>query len=334
MKPKVIVFTKIQQEVLNYIGETCSVTYFEHLNPSNYPDFLLALGEAEGILGYGIKVDKELLDYAPRLKVVSTLSVGYEALNIAELTARRILATNLSDVSNDSIADVIFALILATARRIPELDQFVKKGNWKQKVISEDLFGVDVHHKVLGIIGMGRIGTAIAKRAHHGFDMRILYHNRSRNEEAERMYEAQYCCLDELLKQSDFVCLMTPLTAETENLMGIREFQLMKKTAIFINGSRGTTVNEKDLIFALQNQWILAAGLDVYEKEPVDPHNPLVKMKNVVTVPHIGPATLETLLNMGMLAAKNLVQGLTGQKPQNLINPEVLANLTSRKFRD
>lgn len=186
------------------------------------------------------------------------------------------------------------------------------------------MFGIDVHNKVLGIIGMGRIGRAIAKRANKGFDMKILYHNRSRNEDAEKEYNAKYCSIDELMQKSDFVCLMTPLTNETKNLIGKREFSLMKESAIFINGSRGETVNEMDLIEVLQLGKIKAAGLDVYEKEPIDKEHPFLQMKNVVTLPHIGSTTKETRYKMAELAANNLVQGLLGDTPTNVINEEVL----------
>ena len=201
----------------------------------------------------------------------------------------------------------------------------MKSGQWTKSIEAEH-YGVDVHHKTLGIIGMGRIGQSIAKRAHLGFDMNILYHNRSRNEEAEDKYNATYCSLDELLAQSDFVCLMTPLTPETERLIGLEQFKRMKKSAIFINGSRGKTIVEKDLITALQNGDIAGAGLDVFEEEPVNPSNPLLKMKNVVVLPHVGSSTYETELKMSQLAAHNLELGLSGQTPPNLLNPSALKN--------
>jgi gluconate 2-dehydrogenase len=233
------------------------------------------------------------------------------------------MATNTPDVLNETTADAIFGLLLITARRMAELDRYVKEGKWEAP-IGENLFGVDVHHKTLGIIGMGKIGTAIAKRAHFGFGMNILYHNRSRNQKAEEQFHATYCELEDLLKQSDFVCLMTPLTSETKHLIGLKQFQLMKRSAIFINGSRGQTVNEKDLIYALQNKLILGAGLDVFEQEPVPKDHPLLKMNNVVTLPHIGSATYETRYAMAKLATENLIKGLKGLCPPNLINQEVM----------
>lgn len=318
MKPKVIVYKKVDEKVLNFIENTCEVTYFEKLDSQNYPLFLKELKDAQGILGSGVMVDKELLDQAPLLKIVCNTSVGYDNLDLTALADRGILATNTPDVLNDTVGDTIVGLILSTARRIPELDHWVKTDQWKSG-LEEKWFGVDVHHKVLGIIGMGGIGSVLAKRAHFGFDMEILYHNRSRNEEAEQKFGATYCSLEELLKKSDFVCLMTPLTPQTEKLMGTKEFNLMKESSIFINASRGKTVDEEALIHALQRGQILGAGLDVFVEEPVNLENPLLSMKNVVTLPHIGSATYETRFKMAMLAATNLVAGLKGDTPPTLI---------------
>lgn len=265
-------------------------------------------------------VDRQLLDQGPKLKVVSNVSVGYNNLDLEQLGKRNIMATNTPGVLTDTVADTIFGLLIATARRLPELDQFVKNGEWQTEAVENEHFGIDVHHKTLGIIGMGQIGQAIAQRAHLGFDMDIIYHNRSRKPDLEEKFAATYCDLEELLRSSDFVCLMTPLTAETEGLIGLREFQLMKSSAIFINGSRGKTIVEQDLIEALNNGELAAAGLDVFEQEPVDPNNPLLKMKNVVTTPHIGSSTHETELRMSQLAAKNLEAGLNGKRPPNLID--------------
>jgi glyoxylate/hydroxypyruvate/2-ketogluconate reductase len=318
LKPRIIVYKKVDKKVLDFIAATCEVIYFEKLDSESYPVFLNELKDAQGLLGSGLKVDKELLDQAPQLKIVSNISVGYDNLDLTALTEKGIMATNTPDVLNDTVADTILGLILSTARRIPELDQWVKTGQW-QSGLEEKWFGVDVNHKVLGIIGMGGIGSAVAKRAHFGFDMEILYHNRSRNEGAEEKYGATYCSMEELLKKSDFICLMTPLTPETVNMIGKREFELMKESAIFINASRGKTVDEDALIQALQNGQIYGAGLDVFVQEPVEKDNPLLSMNNVVTLPHIGSATYETRFKMAMTAATNLVTGLQGEIPPNLL---------------
>ncbi|MEH7158290.1 2-hydroxyacid dehydrogenase [Neobacillus drentensis] len=326
MKPKVIVYKKIDTTVLAYLSENCEVTYFETLDSQSLPSFYQELKNATGIIGSGLKVDAKLLDLAPQLKVISNISVGYDNLDMPEISKRNIMATNTPEVLNDSVADTIFGLLLATARRMPELNQLVKSGGWTAQV-GEGLYGVDVHHKKLGIIGMGGIGSAIAKRAHFGFDMPILYHNRSRNTEAEQTFQATYYSLEELCQQADFICLMTPLTPNTVKLIGEKEFKLMKKTAIFVNGSRGATVDEDALVHALQNGEILAAGLDVFAQEPVSPDHPLLGMDNVVTLPHIGSATHETRLKMANLAAESLVIGLQGKMPQTLINQEVFAEV-------
>jgi len=318
MKPKVIIYKKVDKEVIDFIQQTSEVVYFEKLDENTYPMFLQELKSANGIIGSGLKIDKELLDHAPQLKMVSNISVGYDNLDLEALANRGILATNTPGVLNETVADTIIGLILAAARRIPELDHWVKDGQW-QTNLEEQWFGVDVHHKTLGIIGMGGIGSVVAKRAHFGFDMEILYHNRSRYMDAEEQYQAIYCSLEELLQKSDFVCLMTPFTADTENLMGKREFELMKRSAIFINASRGKTVDEEALIHAIETGEILGAGLDVFVNEPIRSDHPLLLMKNVVTTPHIGSATYETRLKMAMLAAANLVSGLKGETPANLI---------------
>jgi glyoxylate/hydroxypyruvate/2-ketogluconate reductase len=318
MKPKVIVYKKVDKKVLDFIADICEVIYFEKLDSESLPVFLKELKDAQGLLGSGLKVDKELLEQAQNLKIVCNIAVGYDNLDLNALTESGIMATNTPNVLNDTVADTILGLILSTARRIPELDQWVKKGQWESG-LEEKWFGVDVHHKVLGIIGMGGIGSAVAKRAHFGFDMEILYNNRSRNEAVEEKYGATYCSMEELLKKSDFICLMTPLTPETLNLIGEREFKLMKESAIFINASRGKTVDEDALIQALQNGQIYGAGLDVFVQEPVEKDNPLLSMNNVVTLPHIGSATYETRFKMAMTAATNLVTGLQGERPPNLI---------------
>jgi len=323
VKRKIIAYNLELTEALEKIDDQFEVLIFDSINPKTDPAFLQALEDVEGIIGLALPVDQELLDQAPNLKIVSNNSTGYNNLSIEEMTKRGVMGTNTPGVLEDTTADAIFGILLACARRIPELDHFVKSGNWQGHLTTAQ-YAIDVHHKKLGIIGMGKIGSAIAKRAHFGFDMEILYHNRNRNLEAEQKYNASYCDLDTLLKESDYVCLMTPLTPETENLMGEREFKQMKKSAIFVNGSRGRTVNETALIQALENKEIHGAALDVYQIEPIKLDNPLLQFQNVVTTPHIGSSTYETELKMAELAVENLLAGLTGKRPKNLINLEVL----------
>lgn len=319
MKQKIVVYNRLEKPVLEHLANKYEVMFFKDIDTRTDPNFLSAIQEADALIGLELTVDKQLLDRAPNVKIVSNVSVGYNNLDIDELTKRGIMATNTPGILTDTVADTAFALILAAARKVPQLDNWVKAGKW-QKTIEVEQYGVDVHHKKLGIIGMGRIGEAIAKRAHFGFDMDVLYHNRTRKPEAETGYNATYCTLDELLKEADFICLMTPLTAETTGLLGKREFALMKKSAIFINASRGKTIVEADLIAALEAGEIAGAALDVFTEEPVQVDNPLLKMENVITVPHIGSSTWETELEMSKLAAHNLECGLTGIKPPNLLN--------------
>ena len=289
------------------------------------PEFEQALPSSLGLIGSGLVVDSALLDRAPSLRIVSNISAGYDNLDIDELTNRGILATNTPDVLTETTADAIFGLLISTARRIPELDRYVKEGSWTGK-IDNSLFGVDVHGKTLGIIGMGKIGQAVAERARFGFRMEILYHNRTRKPEAEAKLDAVYRDLEDLLRQSDFVCLMAPQTPETIRMIGEREFGLMKESAIFINGSRGALVDENALVEALTSGRILAAGLDVFEKEPIGISHPLLSLPNAVTLPHIGSATSETRLEMARLAIQNLIEGLSGKTPPSLINSEVKAS--------
>lgn len=325
MTKKVIAVNRVEQEVLDILEKEVDVTFFTGIKSTENPEFIAALKNADGVIGLDLKVDDTLLDLAPNVKIFSNVSVGYNNLNIDALTKRNVMATNTPGVLNETVADTIFGLLIATARRIPELDRYVKARQWKADLTSDN-YGVDVHHKTIGIIGMGRIGEAIANRAHFGFHMNILYHNRTRKLEAEEKFNATYKELDELLQEADYIVLMTPLSEETVGLIGAREFALMKESAIFINGSRGKTIVEADLIKALQNNEIAAAGLDVFEKEPVEHDNPLLDMPNVVTLPHIGSSTYATELAMSKLACENLLAGLRGEKPPSLINESVWEN--------
>lgn len=322
MKPKIYVTYPIGKEVKAYLAEHCEIRQWDGQRAVPEDILRTELQEIEGLYtsGYGInKIDEQLLSYAPHLKVVSNVSVGYNNFDVAALQKRNIIGTNTPGVLDETVADLAFGLILSTARRIVELDRFVKAGFWTNETTYADTYGKDVHGATVGIIGMGRIGEAIAKRAKFGFNMDIHYHNRSRKLAAEEKYGATYRELDELLQEADFVVLMTPLTEETFQLIGEKEFKLMKKSAVFINMSRGQTVDEQALIQALKTKEIFAAGVDVYEQEPTDPQNPLLALPNVVTVPHIGSATVKTEEEMAMCAARNLVAVLTGNNPQNPI---------------
>lgn len=317
-KPKVFIAREIPKEVEDYIGEFCDYEKWDKKENIPRQELFSKLSDKEGLLLTGIKVNEELLNNAENLKVVSNISVGYNNFDIKAMKARNIIGTNTPGVLDNTVADLIFGLILSSARRITELDRYVKEGKWKAED-DKNLFGVDVHHSTLGIIGMGRIGEAVAKRARFGFDMEVLYYNRNRKENVEESLGVKYCEFQLLLEKANFIVLMTPFTKDTYHLIDSEEFNRMKKTAIFINASRGQTINESALIEALQNKKILGAGLDVYEKEPIDPENPLLKMSNVVTLPHIGSAVEKTRFDMAMSAARNMVTALSGEVPPDIV---------------
>ena len=305
-----------------FLEKTCHVYEWKGERRIPRETLLKEIKTVDGLLttsASGGYIDDELLMHAPRLKVISNVSVGFNNFDIVAMNKRNIIATNTPNILNETVADLAFALILSTSRRIVELDKFVKEGSWNLTSNYQDMYGKDVHSATLGIIGMGRIGEEIARRAKFGFNMNVLYYNRNRKLEAEQKYDARYCNLATLLANSDYVVLVTPLTPETFQLLGEKEFKIMKKSAILINVSRGQTVDEEALIRALQNGEIYGAGLDVFEKEPVEHDNPLLKMTNVVTVPHIGSATAKTEEEMAMRAAENLVAVLTGSEPQNRV---------------
>jgi len=313
VKPKIYVTLPITNEVEKYLSEDCEVSKWTGEGRIPRDILLQEIEEVDGLLTSGIRIDEELLTKAPKLKIVSNVSVGYNNFDVEAMRKYNVIGTNTPFVLDETVADLTFSLILASARRISELDQLVKMGNWNPAKDDKAFFGLDVHSSTIGIVGMGRIGEAVARRAKFGFNMDVLYYNRNRKPDAEEKYEAEYCDLDSLLKKSDFVVMLTPLTPETEHLIGEREFKLMKKTAFFINVSRGKTVDEKALIRALKDKEIYGAGLDVFQKEPVEKDNPLLKMQNVVTVPHIGSATEKTRDAMMMRAVQNIVAGVTGK---------------------
>ncbi|WP_461613104.1 2-hydroxyacid dehydrogenase [Clostridium sp. Marseille-QA1073] len=318
MKPKVFIAQNVSREVENYIEKYCDYEIWNSDEKIPRDLLLKSIADVDGLIQFGAKIDKELLDAAPKLKVVSNVTVGYDNFDLAEMKKRNIIGTNTPYVLDNTVADLVFALILSTSRRVVELDKFIRDGKWNKDIDKEN-FGVDVYNKTLGIIGMGRIGEKIAKRGKFGFDMEVIYCNRHRNLEVEEKLDVKYSTFDELLIKPDFIVIMTPLNEETKKLIDYREFNLMKQSSIFINASRGQTVNESALIDALEKNKIRGAGLDVFYKEPIDKDNPLLKMDNVVLLPHIGSATLKTRNEMAMLAAKNMVSALIGEPVPNIV---------------
>jgi glyoxylate reductase len=265
------------------------------------------------------KIDSELLDRAPNLKVVSQMAVGYDNIDVPACAAHGVAVGNTPGVLTETTADLAFALLMATARRVVEADQFLRAGKW-QTWSPMLLTGPDVHHATIGIIGLGRIGFEMARRA-HGFEMPILYHNRTSNPEAERSFGARKVDLDTLLAESDFISIHTPLTPETKHIIGAAEIAKMKPTAIFINTARGPVVDQAALAEALKNRTIAAAGIDVFEKEPLPMDDPLLQLDNAVLLPHIGSASVATRTKMAILAVENLVAGLQGKPLPHPVKP-------------
>ena len=314
-----MVYKKIPEALLASLQADFHVTCFDAIDSANQARFVEAIRHADGLLGASVTLTPAMLEPATRLKIISTISVGVDQFDVDYLTRRGILLVNTPDVLTEATADTIFALVMATARRVVELANYVKAGKWTGSV-DKAHYGVNVHGKTLGVIGMGRIGSAVARRAHLGFGMDVLYYNRSPAPEAEAAYDAKAVPLDTLLARADFVCVVLPLTAATDRLIGKRELALMRPEAIFINGARGRIVDEAALIDALRAGRLRAAGLDVFEREPLPADSPLLAMDNVVALPHIGSATHETRLAMATLAVENLRAGLRGEVPRYLVN--------------
>jgi len=321
MKPSVILYKALPDALQQRLENHFTVTRVNNLSPETVQQHADAFAGAVGLLGSSEKVDAALLEKMPKLRATSTISVGYDNFNVDALNARNVLLMHTPTVLTETVADTLMALVLSSARRVVEVAERVKAGEWT-KSIGPDWFGTDVHGKTLGIVGMGRIGLALAQRAHFGFNMPILYNARRQHKEAEERFNARYCELDTLLQEADFVCLILPLTDETHHLMGKAQFEKMKKSAIFINAGRGPVVDEQALIAALKNGEIHAAGLDVFEQEPLSASSELLKLPNVVALPHIGSATHETRYNMAACAVDNLIDALQGKVDKNCVNPQ------------
>jgi lactate dehydrogenase-like 2-hydroxyacid dehydrogenase len=322
MKPKVFVTRPLGRETNDLLATRCAVSWHEEDASLKSAELAEALREAEGLILCGARLTAEVLAQAPRLRAVSNVGVGYDNLDLAACTARRIPVANTVGVVEETTADLAFALLVAAGRRLVEADRYVREGRWQQWEWRL-LWGADVHRKTLGLYGFGHIGQAMARRG-RGFAMRILYHARHPAPEAvERELAAQYVERDTLLAQSDFVSLHVPLTPETVHLIGARELALMKPSAFLINTARGTVVNEEALVAALEKRQIAGAALDVFEHEP-RVHPGLVALPNVVLAPHVGSGTEETRQAMARFAAQNLLDLLDGRRPSTLLNPEAL----------
>ena len=268
------------------------------------------------------RIDEELLTHAPRLKVVANMAVGYDNVDVPALTRRGILLTNTPGVLTETTADLAFTLILGIARRIGEAERIVREGRWRSWSPFSFL-GRDVHHTTLGILGLGRIGMEVAKRA-KGFDMHVLYTNRGRNREAEERLGCIPVELSTLLRESDFLIVLIPLTPGTRHLLSTPQFKLMKPSAFLINAARGPIVDQQALYAALRDGLIAGAALDVTDPEPIPLDDPLLSLDNCLILPHIGSASIATRTRMATLAAENIVAFLSGHRPPTPVNPEVL----------
>lgn len=325
-KPKILVARAIFPDALAQLEEKFEVQ-------SNQADDIFSpeqlrkhLAEVKGALVFGSeRIDRNTLSDAKDLKIVANISVGYNNFDVPAMTAAGVMATNTPDVLTDTTADFGFALLMATARRITESEHWIRNGQWDKMSIVYNPLGMDLHHTTLGIIGMGRIGQGIAKRA-LGFGMKVLYHNRKRlNEADEKACGARYVDKETLLREADHVVLVVPYSAESHHLIGAKEIALMKPTATLVNIARGGIVDDAALAAALKAKTIFAAGLDVYEGEP-KVHPELLKLSNVVLAPHIASATEKTRRAMVALAIDNLNAALEGKRPPSLINTELWKN--------
>lgn len=319
MNKKVIVFSQIDSEVQARLEQQFQVVVLNPKDGDINEQIRKEVVDADAMIGAGRLLNESNLAPAQKLKIISSVSVGYDNYEVHYLSQRKIWLAHTPHVLTETTADLAFTLLMGAARKIPYLDQWTKRGEWK-RTVGQAQFGQDIFGKTLGIIGLGHIGAAIAHRGFYGFNMSILYHNRSEKIEVAQQFNAQYRSLDELLQQSDFIVVAVDLNTDSKALMGEREFALMQKHSVFVNISRGSVIDEQALIDALQNRQIFAAGLDVYQKEPLQ-DSPLFQLDNVVTLPHIGSATAETRKKMAELAYQNLVDALENRTPRYLVNP-------------
>lgn len=321
MKSPVLVTKRIYPEAIEFLRAHAEVDYADSDDGLTAAELAARIRGKEAVVcQLTDRFSAEVIAGLDGVKVLANVAVGFDNIDVPAATRKDILVTNTPDVLTDTTADLAFALLLAAARRIVEGHQFVHSGQWTKWRI-DLLVGQDVHHRTLGIFGMGRIGQAVARRG-RGFSMRILYHDMQRAPEAvERELGLEFVSKEDLLRQADFVSLHVPLSAATRHFIGEPELRIMKPTAILVNSSRGPVVDEAALAVALEQKVIQAAGLDVFEREP-EVHPTLLKLENVVLVPHIGSASVDTRRKMSMMAVENAAAVLNGRRPPNLLNPE------------
>lgn len=318
MSKKVVVFSQIDSDVLESLQARYNVVVINPKNGDVNEQIRTEVVDADAMIGSGRLLNESNLATAQKLKIISSVSVGYDNYDVEYLNQQKIWLANTPHVLTETTADLAFTLLMSAARQVPHLDQWTKQGQWKRTVTTAQ-FGRDIFGKKLGIIGLGNIGAAIARRGFYGFNMDVLYHNRHEKIELAQSLNAQYRSLEALLQESDFVVVAVDLNSDSKALIGTKEFDLMQKHAVFVNIARGSVVDEQALFEALQEQKIFAAGLDVYQKEPLQ-DSELFKLNNIVTLPHVGSATAETRRKMVELAYRNLEDALEGRTPRYLVN--------------
>jgi glyoxylate reductase len=322
VRPKVFVTRRIPSPGIEMLSKRCDVTVYDGAQALAREDLLKSIRDKDGLVCIPEdRIDREVLDAAPSLKAICTYSVGYDHIDVGEATKRGIFIGYTPGVLTDATADLAFALLIATARRISEGDRYVRAGKWQGHFDPMLMIGESVWEATLGIVGFGRIGRAVATRA-GGFRMKVLYYDPDRLVAEEPWRGSEYRDLDDLLGASDFVSIHVPYSRQTHHLIGERELKLMKPTAMLINTSRGSVIDESALVEALKADRLAGAGLDVYEREPLDINSPLLRMENVILAPHIGSATRTTRMKMAELTARNLLAALRGDAPIHWLNPD------------
>ena len=317
-KPRVLVGIQLHSEALQQLQAVAEVDVQDLTRLQDKTYLQSIIGAYDGIIVAPIPLDREVLQYAVNLKVISRRGVGYDTVDVETATEHGIYVT-VTPVLSGTVADLAFALLLATARQVSQAHQLISNQRWLKRQDRDRFVGSDVFGKTLGIIGLGRIGSEMAKRA-RGFEMPLRYYDLIRNYSYEKEYHIQFQSLHRVLSEADFISIHVPLTPRTRGLIGEPEFKMMKRTAIIINTARGAIIDEKALYTALHEKWIAGAGLDVFEEEPIRLDNPLLALDNVVLTPHLAGATVECRRRTATVAVENVIQVLQGKHPRYSIN--------------
>ena len=326
MKQRVFVTRKIPDEGLRMITEKFDTTVWPSEEPPSIQEIVQSAEDCEGLVTLlSDPIEQDVINKLPKLRVIAQYAVGYDNIDVSLATKRKIAVTNTPGVLTETTADLTWTLLMAASRRIVEADRYIRDKKWDVAWGPELLLGTDIFGATLGIVGMGRIGQSVARRA-SGFNMTILYYSRTRNETIENELDVKHVDLHTLLRESDIVTLHVPLNSETHHLISKEEFEIMKEDSILVNTSRGKVVDESALYDALKEGHIGSAGLDVFQEEPISKDSPLLGLHNIVISPHVGSASKNTRAIMSRMCAENLIAALDGNMPPNIVNPEVLGN--------